>query len=127
MTKQELDKIVSQLKSEGHSMDDILAGFYKLYDDDDLSISELEGIVNLLGYHLSDEFKKAPKDVEEAKDIEEEIDKNADKEADKDADKEDEKETDKNADKEDKKSDKDVDKEDDDEDEEKRAMKLFEN
>lgn len=59
MTKQELDNMVNQFKSEGNSEDDILAGFYKLFTEDKLTVEELEGIVNLMGYQLSDVFKNA--------------------------------------------------------------------
>lgn len=129
MTKQELDKIVGQLKSEGYSMDEVLAGFYKLFTEDKLSLDELEGIVNLLGYHLSDEFKKMSDDEKkkagygdkkgDSDDIEEEVDKNANggKPVDKDSDSDDE-------DSEEEDSDSD-DEDEEESEEEKKAMKLF--
>ncbi len=62
MTKQELETLVKSLKSEGHTEEEILSGFYKLYADNKLSLKELEGIANLMGYHLSDEFLNKSKD-----------------------------------------------------------------
>lgn len=132
MTKQELDKMVSSLKSEGYSEQDVLAGFYKLYTDEKLSLEELEGIVNLMGYHLSDEFKNASEDKKkemgfgkgDTDKVEDEIDDNAEKEKSEDSeDDEDDSEDEKG-----KAKDKDEDDSEDDEEEsedEKKAMKLF--
>lgn len=57
MTVDEGKKAIEQLKAEGHSDDEILGAFYKMFQDDKLNLEQLEGMVNLMGYHLKDEFK----------------------------------------------------------------------
>lgn len=129
MTLDEGKKAIEQLKAEGHSEEEILGAFYKMFQNDELSYDELDGIVNLMGYHLTDEFKNmSPEDqkkkgyeeteepaegvdkeeVEEAKEVEDKG------EAEEEVEEVEEKETDE-------------DESDEDESEEKeRAMKLFE-
>lgn len=78
MTIEEMKKAISELKAEGHEEEEILGAFYKMFQDDKLTIDELDGIVNLMGYHLTDEFKAmSPEDqktkgYEEVEDTEEE-------------------------------------------------------
>lgn len=57
MTVDEMKQAISQLKADGHNDDEILGAFYKMFQDDKLDLEQLEGVVNLMGYHLKDEFK----------------------------------------------------------------------
>ncbi len=127
-----MNKAIEQLKAEGHTEEEILGGFYKMFQNDELTLEELDGIVNLMGYHLTDEFKAMSpedqktkgyeetdepaegvdeKDVEEGKETEPE-------------DKPEEKSEDEEPEDKEEKSDSDS---EDDEDEEAKAMKLFGN
>lgn len=57
MTVDEMKQAITQLKADGRSDDDILGAFYKMFQDDKLDLEQLDGVVNLMGYHLKDEFK----------------------------------------------------------------------
>ena len=57
MTGIELKQIIDELKEEGNTEEDILAGFYQMYKNGDFDEENLEVAVNFLGYRLSDEFK----------------------------------------------------------------------
>lgn len=71
MTLDEAKKAIEQLKAEGHSEEDILGGFYKMFQNDELAYDELDGIVNLMGYHLTDEFKAMSPEDQKKKGFEE--------------------------------------------------------
>ena len=58
MTVEELKQAINQVKAQGHSDEEILGGFYRMYQNNEISLDELDGIVNLMGYHLTDEFLK---------------------------------------------------------------------
>lgn len=125
MTPEEMKKAIEQLKATGASEEEILGGFYKMFQDDKLTIDELEGITNLMGYHFSDEFKAmSPEDqktkgYEETEEPAEGVEKEEVEEA---------KETEPEEKPEEKESEeKEPEKEEDDSEEEKRAMKLFDN
>lgn len=134
MTPEELNKAIEQLKAEGHSEEEILGGFYKMFQNDQLTLDELDGIVNAMGYHLTDEFKNmSPEDqktkgYEETEEPAEGVDKEDVNDA-KETDESDESENKNEDDKSENESD-DNDKsesEEDESEEEKRAMKLFGN
>lgn len=57
MTAEEAKQTIDELKAQGASDQDILGGFYKLFQDGKLSMDELDGLAGLLGFQLSDEFK----------------------------------------------------------------------
>lgn len=120
MTPEELNKAIEQLKAEGHSEEEILGAFYKMFQNDELTLDELDGITNAMGYHLTDEFKSMSSEEQKTKGYEEQT---VDKEEVEDA-KEiepEEKEDEDNGDG------KDEEDEEDEEDEKERAMKLFGN
>lgn len=71
MTLDEGKKAIEQLKAEGHSEEEILGAFYKMFQNDELSYDELDGIVNLMGYHLTDEFKNMSPEDQKKKGYEE--------------------------------------------------------
>ena len=58
MTVEELKQAIKQVKTQGYSDEEILGGFYRMYQNNEISLDELDGIVNLMGYHLTDEFLK---------------------------------------------------------------------
>ena len=124
MTPEEMKKAIEQLKATGASDEEILGGFYKMFQDDKLTIDELEGITNLMGYHFSDEFKAmSPEDqktkgYEETEEPAEGVDKQEVEQA---------KESDESEDKPEDKSEGKSEDEEDESEEEKRAMKLFNN
>lgn len=114
MTVDEGKKAIEQLKAEGHSDDEILGAFYKMFQDDKLNLEQLEGMVNLMGYHLKDEFKAMSPEDQKTKGYET-VDEPAEGVGEEQVEeaKEDEGEPEEKP-------------EDDESDEEKRAMKLFE-
>lgn len=71
MTVEEMKKAISQLKAEGHNDEAILGAFYKMFQDDKLTLEQLDGIVNLMGYHLTDEFQAMSPEDQKTKGYEE--------------------------------------------------------
>lgn len=134
MTLDEGKKAIEQLKAEGHSEEDILGAFYKMFQNDELTFEELDGVVNLMGYHLTDEFKAmSPEDqkkkgYEETEEPAEGVDKEEVEEA-KETDGKDEEESESVEKKEENpdNSGKSDDSEEDESEEKERAMKLFGN
>lgn len=131
MTVTDMQKAIEQLKAEGHSEEEILGGFYKMFQNDQLTLDELDGIVNLMGYHLTDEFKAmSPEDqktkgYEETDEAAEGVDKEEVEEAkETDADTEEKSESEDKSENED---DEDKSEDEDESDEEAKAMKLFGN
>ena len=57
MTVDEGQKVIEQFEAEGKSKEEIAGAFYLLFRDGKIDINGLEGLVNLLGYELDDEFK----------------------------------------------------------------------
>ena len=115
-----MKQAIEQLKAENHSDEEILGGFYKMFQDDKLTFDELDGITNLMGYHITDEFKAMSPEEQKTKGYEE-VEGEADKETIEDA--KEIKPEEKAEDEEEKSEEKSEDKEDS--DEEKKAMKLF--
>ena len=71
MTLEEGKKAIEQLKAEGHSEKEILGAFYKMFQNDKLTLEELDGMVNLMGYHLTDDFKAMSPEDQKTKGYEE--------------------------------------------------------
>lgn len=88
MTIKEAKEAISEMKAQGSSEEEIAASFYLLFVEDKIDVNQLNALVNLLGYHLTDEFlakdteaqkkegfkEKEPEDlpdetVEKAKDV----------------------------------------------------------
>lgn len=57
MTVEEARKVIDELESQGASKEEIAGSFYLLFRDDKIDTEQLEALVNLLGYELTDEFK----------------------------------------------------------------------
>lgn len=135
MSVDEAKEAISEMRAQGNSDEEIAGAFYLMFVDGKLDVNQLNALVNLLGYHLSDEFMAmdpeqqktqgfaeqdtpeegiTPKQVEAAKDDET----NPFKEDDGGNDKADEKKEPETSSEEDEE-------EDDEDDEEEKAMRLF--
>lgn len=63
MTVEEGKKMIEELKAQGATEEEIIAGFYQLFTEDEINVDELGDLVQLVGYELSDEFKSwSPED-----------------------------------------------------------------
>lgn len=71
MTTQEMQSAIEQLKAEGHDEETILGAFYRMFQEEQLTLDELDGVVNLMGYHLTDEFKAMSPEDQKTKGYEE--------------------------------------------------------
>ena len=60
MTVDEGQKVIEDFKSQGKSDEEIAGAFFLLFRDGKIDVNGLEGLVNLLGYRLDDEFKAMP-------------------------------------------------------------------
>ena len=58
MTVKEGRKMVEELRKEGLSDENIVAGFYQLFIDDVINIDQLGDLVQLVGWEITEEFKK---------------------------------------------------------------------
>lgn len=56
MTIDEAKEAISEMKAQGSSEEEIAASFYLMFVDDKIDVNQFDALVNLLGYHLSDEF-----------------------------------------------------------------------
>lgn len=57
MTVEETKRAFAELKAQGQTDEDILATLYVMFADDKISLKELENLINVLGYELTEEFK----------------------------------------------------------------------
>ena len=57
MKKKVVEEFFNNLRRNGMSDDEILAIFYKMFQDDKISLDELEALCAVLGYEFTDEFK----------------------------------------------------------------------
>jgi len=71
MTLDEGKKVIEQLKAQGNSEEAILGAFYKMFQNEELTFDELDGMVNLMGYHITDEFKNMSPEDQKTKGYEE--------------------------------------------------------
>ena len=56
MTIDEAKEAISELRAQGSSDEEIAASFYLMFVDDKLDVNQFNALVNLLGYHLTEEF-----------------------------------------------------------------------
>ena len=71
MTPQEAEKVINTLKEEGKTEEEILGAFYKMFQEDKITIERLEGLVEAIGYHLTEEFKAMSPEEQKTKGYEE--------------------------------------------------------
>ena len=63
MTVEEGKKAIEELKAQGNSEEEIAGSFYLMFVDGKINVEQLDALVNLLGYHLTEEFKNmSPED-----------------------------------------------------------------
>ena len=58
MKKKDAEEFFNNLKRNGMTDDEILAILYKMFQDDKISLDALEALCAVLGYELTEEFKK---------------------------------------------------------------------
>ncbi len=61
MKIEEAQKVIDTLRNEGKTDEEILYSFARLYFDDKINLDGVDGLVNMLGFHLDDEFKRMSK------------------------------------------------------------------
>lgn len=57
MTIEEAKKVFGELQTEGHSKEDIAGALYLMFQNGELDITQLEALVNELGFAMDDKFK----------------------------------------------------------------------
>lgn len=71
MTREETKKAIEELKAQGFSEDEMLLTFYTMFQNDKLTVEELGGLVDILGYELSPEFLEMSPEDQKTKGYEE--------------------------------------------------------
>lgn len=56
MTIDEAKEAIEELKAQGANDEEIAGSFYLMFVDGKLDLKQFEALVNVLGYHLSEEF-----------------------------------------------------------------------
>lgn len=67
MTVEEAKKMIEELKAQGETEEDIVAGFYAMFCEGDIDVNELGDLVKLVGYELTDEFKNMSEEDQKTK------------------------------------------------------------
>lgn len=63
MTINEAKQAIDKMKEQGISPKEIAGAFYLMFVDGKINVEQLDAFVNLLGFHLTDEFKQmSPQD-----------------------------------------------------------------
>ena len=63
MTLEEAKKAINELKAQGETPESMLATFYLMFQEDEIDVDELGDLCELIGYELTDEFRKmSPED-----------------------------------------------------------------
>lgn len=122
MTMDELKKALDRLKAEGETEDEMLAVFYGMYIEDEITLENLRTIIGILGYEFTEEFENMSEEDKKTKgwakdDTEADLDKEEIEDA-KEYGDDDDKDKEPAADTEDKKD-------DEEEDDDKKAARLF--
>ena len=71
MTHQEAEKMLAELKQGGMSEEEILGALYKMFQNDEITIEGLEGLVETLGWHFTEEFRNMSPEDQKTKGYEE--------------------------------------------------------
>ena len=58
MTIDEAKKAFDEMRAQGADDNAILGTLYRMFQDDKIDVEQLGALVNVLGYELTDEFKK---------------------------------------------------------------------
>lgn len=62
MKIEEAQKVIDTFSQQGKTDEEILYAFARLYFDDKIPLDGFEGLANLLGYELDEEFKELSKE-----------------------------------------------------------------
>lgn len=63
MTLEEAKQAIDELKAQGETPESMLATFYLMFQEDEIDVDELSDLCELIGYELTDEFRKmSPED-----------------------------------------------------------------
>ena len=71
MTMEDLKGLIEELKQEGNSEEDIVVGFYKMFQDDKINFEQLEALVHQVGWEITDEFRNMSDEDKKTKGFEE--------------------------------------------------------
>ena len=67
MTVDEAREAIEELKAQGANEEEIAGSFYLMFVDGKLDVKQFEALVNLLGYHLTEEFLAMSEDEQKSK------------------------------------------------------------
>lgn len=70
MTIDEAREALEDLKKEGNSDEDILKILYVMYQDDNITLSDLRAFTELLGYEFTEEFEAMSEEDKKTKGVE---------------------------------------------------------
>lgn len=71
MTPEEAKSAIDALKKDGLGDEEILYAFYRMFQDGKITVEGLEGLVETLGWHLTEEFKAMSPEDQKTKGYEE--------------------------------------------------------
>ena len=70
MTVDEAREAIEELKAQGANEEEIAGSLYLMFVDGKLDVKQFEALVNLLGYHLTEEFLAMSEDEQKSKGFE---------------------------------------------------------
>ena len=62
MTIEEANKVIEAFRMKGYTDEQIQYAFAMMYFNNQIDLDGFDGLINLLGYHLDDEFLKLSKE-----------------------------------------------------------------
>lgn len=77
MTLKEAKQVIDEYLAQGEKEEDIVSALYIMYQDDDLTLEELEKLIGILGYEFTEEFKNMSDEDKKTKGVEPKEDENA--------------------------------------------------
>lgn len=57
MTLEELKTAIDRLRADGETEEEMLAVFYGMYIEDEITLENLRTIIGVMGYEFTDEFE----------------------------------------------------------------------
>ena len=70
MTLREAKQVIDEFLAQGEQEEDIVSALYIMYQDDDISLEELEKLIGILGYEFTEEFKNMSDEDKKTKGLE---------------------------------------------------------
>ena len=70
MTLREAKQVIDEYLAQGEKEEDIVSALYIMYQDDDISLEELEKLIGILGYEFTEEFKNMSDEDKKTKGLE---------------------------------------------------------